>query len=325
MTAAAVPSVPAVLPGIGFAMLGFLMFTFMDTLVKWLSASYPLSQVVFLNALFSLVPVAVVVVRAGGPAILRTARLPLHALRGLCALAATFGGFFAYSQMPLADAYAIIFTTPLMITALSVPLLGERVGWRRWSAIGLGFVGVMVMLRPGAGLLGPGAAGAFVSALASALSVILVRKLSATDSAAAILVYGNLCVTLGSGLVTLAAPVAVAPGDLLLFALCGCLGGSAFIAIVAAYRRAAAAIVAPFQYTQMVWGVLLGFVVWGDVPQPAVLLGAAIVVASGLFIIHREMRLAVPSDRPASQQPVSVAPTRAPAVAPIALGGDEAA
>src|SRR5688572_9547412 len=159
----------AVTAGIGLAAVAFFMFTGMDAMVKWLSGRYPLHQVVFFNSLFSLIPVALMTARAGGLGRLRTRRPWLHLLRGILALLGTLGGFYAYTQMPLADAYAIIFIGPLLITALSVPLLGEPVGWRRWAAVGVGFAGVLVMLRPGTGVMGAGAVGALVGATCYAL------------------------------------------------------------------------------------------------------------------------------------------------------------
>ncbi|HEX6111628.1 MAG TPA: EamA family transporter, partial [Geminicoccaceae bacterium] len=125
---------PAATAGVGFGALAFGLFSLMDALVKWLSAIYPVPQILVCNALFALVPVGVMVVRRGGLPQLRTRRLGLHLLRGLLGTTGGLLAFYAFSRLPLADAYAIIFATPLLITALSVPILGEAVGWRRWSA-----------------------------------------------------------------------------------------------------------------------------------------------------------------------------------------------
>ncbi|MGH6942916.1 MAG: DMT family transporter, partial [Geminicoccaceae bacterium] len=154
-TAAGLPATGLVGAGLGLGALAFALFTCMDTMIKWLSAGYPVHELVFTNALFALLPIAVLTLRPGGLARLRTRRLALHVLRGVCGMGGAFLAFYAYSQVPLAEAYAIIFATPLLITALSVPVLGERVGWRRWSAVGVGFVGVLIMLRPGMAPVGP--------------------------------------------------------------------------------------------------------------------------------------------------------------------------
>jgi len=277
--------------GIGLGALAFALFTAMDTMIKWLSAGYPVHELVFTNALFSLVPVGLVSLRRGGIARLRTRRLQLHVLRGLCGLAGGFLAFYAYSRLPLADAYSIIFATPLLITALSVPVLGEQVGWRRWSAVGIGFLGVLIMLQPGATPIGPGSMAALAAACCSAFSILLVRKLSTTESTAAIALYSNLTVVIAMGVLLPFGMTVPNLPDFLLMGASGLVGGTALLVLIAAYRRAPAALVAPFQYSQMVWAIAIGFVIWRDVPDPAKLLGAAIVAASGLFILYRETTL----------------------------------
>ncbi|MDF2781589.1 MAG: EamA/RhaT family transporter [Geminicoccaceae bacterium] len=285
------PAVPLVGVGIGLGALAFALFTVMDTLIKWLSGGYPVHQLVFTNALFALVPVAVVSLRRGGLARLRTRRLPLHLLRGLFGLCGGLFAFYAYGRLPLADAYSIIFATPLLITALAVPVLGERVGWRRWSAVAVGFVGVLIMLQPGVAPIGPGSLAALGAAFASAIAILLVRKLSTTESTASIALYSNLTGVLAMAALLPFGGVVPSALDFLLMAASGLIGGTALLVLISAYRRAPAALVAPFQYSQMVWAILLGFLIWGDVPQPAKLFGAAIVAASGLFILYRETTL----------------------------------
>jgi drug/metabolite transporter (DMT)-like permease len=145
---------PLATAGFGLGALAFGLFSLMDATVKWLSASYSVPQILACNALFALLPVGVMAVRRGGLAELRTRRLGMHVLRGLLGTTSGLLAFYAFSRLPLADAYAIIFATPLLITALSVPILGEAVGWRRWSAVVVGFIGVLVMLRPGVAPIG---------------------------------------------------------------------------------------------------------------------------------------------------------------------------
>ncbi len=263
----------------------------MDTSIKWLSAGYPVHELLFTNALFALVPVAVTTLRRGGLARLRTERLHLHVLRGLLGMGGGFLGFYAYSQLPLADAYSFIFATPLLITALSVPILGESVGWRRWSAVAVGFVGVLIMLRPGVSTIGPGSIAALGAACFSACAILLVRKLSATESTASIALYSNLTVVLVMATLLPFGGTLPSAGDGLMMAAAGLIGGTALLVLISAYRRVPAALVAPFQYTQMLWAVLLGFLIWGDLPDPAKLLGALIVATSGLFVVYRETAL----------------------------------
>jgi drug/metabolite transporter (DMT)-like permease len=248
-------------------------------------------QLVVSNALFALIPIAAVVVGRGGLPQLRTSRLGLHVLRGGLGTVAGLLGFHAYSQLPLADAYAIIFATPLLITALSVPILGETVGWRRWSAVLVGFAGVLIMLRPGASPIGPGALAALGAACASACAILLVRKLSATETTTSIAFYSNVTAVavIGAGFGSSFAMPSLQ--HLALMAASGLIGGSALLILIAAYRRSPAALVAPFQYTQMIWALVLGALFWGDQPEAAMLLGASIVAASGLFILYRETAL----------------------------------
>jgi len=275
--------------GIGLALLAFALFSSMDATIKWLSAGYPVHQMLFFNAAFGLLPVALMTWRGGGLGALRTRRPGLHLLRGCCGMIAALCAFTAYSLMPLADAYAFIFATPLLITALSVPLLGETVRWRRWSAVVAGFAGVLIMLQPGSGSFDLAAGAALLAASASALSVILVRKLSASETTASIAFYANAVVVVVMGCLLPLGFVPPTLADLALMALAGLAGGVALMFLIAGYRRAQAAVVAPFQYSQMLWGVLLGWLLWGDLPSTAIALGASIVVASGLYILYREV------------------------------------
>jgi drug/metabolite transporter (DMT)-like permease len=293
MTIATVPlGVPArsaeLAGGIGIACLGFALFTAMDTMVKWLSGTYPLHQLIFFNSAFALVPVVAVALGRGGLRELSTRRLPMHLLRALIGLGAGGGAFFAYSRMPLADAYAVLFSAPLFVTALSVPILKEPVGPRRWAAVGVGFIGILIMLRPGSGIVSAGLIGALCAAICGAVSTLLVRRLAATETSASIAFYSNLTVVVGAGALLPFDFVPPAPADLAIAAAAGLTGGTALILIVSAYRRAPAAVIAPFQYSQMIWGVAAGFIIWHDVPDAAIAVGCAIVIASGLYILHRE-------------------------------------
>jgi drug/metabolite transporter (DMT)-like permease len=297
---------PVATAGIGLGALAFGLFSLMDALVKWLSASYPVPQILVCNALFALVPVGVMVARRGGLPQLRTRRLGLHLLRGLLGTTGGLLAFYAFSRLPLADAYAIIFATPLLITALSVPILGEAVGWRRWSAVLVGFVGILVMLRPGVAPIGPGNLAALGAACASACAILLVRKLSITETTTSIAFYSNLTAVVLTGIAF--SPTFVLPSllDLTLMAASGLIGGTALLVLIGGYRRSPAALVAPFQYSQMLWAILLGALVWGDLPEPPMLLGA-IVAGSGLFILYRETTL---GRRPTASLHPAAAPKR---------------
>jgi drug/metabolite transporter (DMT)-like permease len=306
------PSTPSVASGILLALLAFACFTAMDTVVKLLGGRYHVLQVLYLNSVFGLVTVVAIAWAQRKLATVRPNRLRLHVLRWCISFCGTLCVFWSYPRMPLADAYAILFTAPLLITALSVPILGETVGWRRWTAIGVGFCGVLVMLEPGKGLFQVTALVTLLGAAGYALNMLLVRKMTATENTFSFGVWGNaLSVVL---VLPLVIPVWQTPSvaDLSLWAAAGCIAGSAFLILVIAYRSAPAAVVAPFQYVQLVYGIAVGLALFGDLPRPRMLLGAAIVVGSGLYIIHREAQLARRRPLPAETAQKMAAATEKP-------------
>lgn len=272
---------------------GVFLFTVMEAMVKWLVADYPVHQIIFFRTAFALIPCAYFVWRAGGVATLRTKRPHIHLLRGAIGLAAMGCYFFAYSQMALADAKAILFSAPLFMTILAIPLLGERVGLYRWGAVLVGLAGVLIVLEPGAEMVQIGALAAVGGAIFYALAVITVRHLSATESVASITFYFTLIGAIASAaLIGVFGWVAPTPADLAMLVAIGLIGGIAQYAMTHAFRLAEAAAIAPLDYTSMAWAILLGYLIWGDVPSRAVFAGIALVVASGLFILYREQRLA---------------------------------
>jgi drug/metabolite transporter (DMT)-like permease len=190
--------------------------------------------------------------------------------------------------MPLADAYAIAFSAPLFITMLSVPLLREHVGWRRWTAVAIGFVGIIIMLRPGSGVIGLGSLAAMGGALGYATSVLLMRHMRRTETAAAQMVYPTMVSLLGTGGLMPWVWIPPTPVEWALLAAIGLFGGAAGICLVTAYRGAPATVVAPFQYTQILWGMGFGFMIWSQRPDRQMLLGAAVVISTGIYILHRE-------------------------------------
>jgi drug/metabolite transporter (DMT)-like permease len=244
--------------------------------------------VLFFNALFGFLAVALIAAVRGQLARLASPQWRLHLLRWLIGLPGGLAIFWVYPRMPLADVYALLFAAPLFMTALSVPVLGERVGWRRWSAVLAGFAGIVIMLRPGSATLGLTALAALFGALVHACNMLLVRRMRGIDPPETFGLWGN-------GLTILATAAALpwlwrtpsAP-DLALHAAAGTIAGSGFLLLVQAHARAPVAVLAPFQYSQMIYGLAIGAVLFGDRPDPAVLVGALIVVASGLYIFHRE-------------------------------------
>ena len=282
---------PRLLAGMLMALAGALGYTTMDTLVKLLTARLPSVQILCLVYLVGMLPILVWCTATGTLSAVRSRRPVVQLVRGVAMLAASLLFFHALSRLPLADAYALLFTMPLVVTALSVPLLGEPVGWRRLAAVAVGFVGVLVMLRPGSGIVEPAALGVLVCAVCAGLSNVLIRRVGGVESAESFVVWGSLIASLGTLPLALAAWVTPTGDEVLLLLVAGLLGGLSGLAVTTAYRVAPAALVAPFQYMQMPGGLLTGWLLFGDWPEPLVLAGAAIIIGSGLYILHREARL----------------------------------
>jgi len=280
--------------GIMLMLLSVALFSAMDALVKWLGATYPTLQIVFFRSLFAFVPLSVFLVRGGGLAGLRTQRPLQHAMRSLIGLAAVTSFFYAYSQMPLANVIAIGFAAPMFMTALSVPLLGEVVGPRRWTAVLVGFAGVLIMVRPDSGVFAGAAAIALAGTVFYALAMIFVRKLVRTESSTAIVFYFTLTCTVISGAFMPFLWVAPDAQGWLMLITVGLIGGLAQMAMTNALRLADLSVVAPFDYTALIWTTGLGYLIWSEIPGAHVWLGVAIVIASGVYILYREARLGLP-------------------------------
>ena len=258
--------------------------------IKWLAADYAVSQVVFLRNLFALLPILWLIRRGGEPLSLRTGRWPLYLLRTAAILGASFSFFLALRFLGLAEATAVGFAAPFIIAALSAPALGERVGWRGWSMIALGFAGVLIVLRPGAGVFQSAALLPLAAAFCYAVSMILSRALSRTESNGRIMLIPTLLAILACLPWTALDWRAPGPADWALFALIGLLAGLAFHGVTEAYRLAPASLFAPFDYAALLWSLLLGWLLWGELPGPWVYAGAAVIAVAGLVLLRWERR-----------------------------------
>lgn len=281
------------------------LFSLMDAGMKALSGGYPPLQVAALRGAASLPLVLAWALLTVGARPLLRARWPLHLLRGALGIGMLSAFVFALQTLPLSAAYAIFFVAPLLITALSVPLLGERVGPRRWAAIAAGLAGVMVALRPsGEGMVSLAGLAVLFAALGYAISAITVRILARTDSTQAMVVWLMAAVALGAGALAWPAWVPIAGGDWWIVGAIGLAGALGQVAITEAFRQGEASLVAPFEYSALAWGVGLDLAFWGVLPDAATWAGAAIVVASGLYLLHRErVRAAAPIGGPGAGQP----------------------
>jgi drug/metabolite transporter (DMT)-like permease len=265
--------------------------------VKELGGAIPLAQVILARNLFALPFLLLLVARSGGFAMLRPRAPRMHALRTLFGMMGMVGAFASYTWLPLATATVLGFTMPLFLTALSVVILRERVGWRRWSAVVVGFLGVLLVARPGAAAealpLVP-VLLALLGGLGWALAMMTIRRLGdAGEPGVTIVVWFAIGAALVSGIATI--PVWVTPDGkqwLLLIGI-GAVSALAQLLMTEAYRRGETTLLAPFEYAGLIWTMAMGALIWGEVPGVTDLLGFAVLVGAGLFIWWRETRLGV--------------------------------
>jgi drug/metabolite transporter (DMT)-like permease len=290
--------------GILFACLSVFLFSILNVAVKVQSDRYPIIEIVFFRSLFALIP-CLWLLRGHPWQVLLTHHPWSHLIRSAIWFGSVLTSFLSYHLLPLADAVAISFSAPLFLTALSVPLIGEKVGIYRWSAVIVGFVGVLVMVHPSGDVFQWGALSALANAVFYAIGSLTVRGMSRTEPSVRIVFYTMLFATVLSGLACPFVWVTPSWSDMLILMGVGIAGGIGQLWMVQAYRFAPAAVIAPFTYTSMVWALGFGFMLWGDVPTERVLIGVAIVIASGLYILHRE------TVRKRSAQPTAHAPEKA--------------
>ena len=299
--------------GIALKIASTLVFTLMLVCVKAVAGRIPPGEVVFARSFFALVPIVAMLVWQGQlPGALRTTRPWMHVSRGAVGLLSMSLNFTALAFLPLPEAMTIGFAAPLMIVALAALMLGEPVRLFRWTAVAVGFFGIVVILWPRFTLLSGGAIRdtaligallALASAFFSAFAAIFIRNLTRTEATGTIVLYFSLS---SSALALISLPfgwVVPAAADATLLVLSGLLGGIGQIMMTAAYRHAPAATVACFDYVSILWGVAFGLVFFGEVPTGSVLLGGAIVVGAGLIIIFRERALGLERKRQRKAMP----------------------
>ncbi|MGN7831546.1 DMT family transporter [Pseudoxanthomonas sp. 22568] len=270
-------------------LLAVLLFALMDAGLKLLSANYPPLQVAALRGLSSLPFVLAWALLTVPPGSLLRIHWPLHLLRGALGVAMMAGFVYGLRGMPLSTAYAITFVAPLLVTAMAGPLLRERVGLGRWLAIAVGLLGVLVILRPtGEGMMTAGGLAVLVAAICYAAGAITVRLLAQRDSTQSMVVWFM-------ALLSVAALALAWPGwkplqaaDGWIIAGIGVAGSLAQVALTEAFRRGEASLIAPLEYTALIWGVVLDVALWGVLPDGVTWIGAGIIVASGFYLLRRE-------------------------------------
>jgi len=280
---------PSLAPAVLLMLAAVLMFALMDAGLKLLSADYPPLQVAALRGLSSL-PLVTLWVLATVPArsLLRV-HWPLHLLRGALGVAMMAGFVYGLRTMPLSTAYAITFIAPLLVTAMAGPLLRERVGPARWTAIGIGLVGVLVILRPtGDGMLTGGGLAILIAAFCYAMGAVTVRMLAQRDSTQAMVFWFVVMLSVVAWLLALPTWKPLHSAHVWIIAGVGVSGSLAQVALTEAFRRGEASLIAPLEYTALLWGVLLDVALWSVLPDGITWIGAGIIVASGLYLLRRE-------------------------------------
>jgi drug/metabolite transporter (DMT)-like permease len=268
------------------------LFAALDAIAKYLGRHMDPMQVTGMRFFFGFLVALIIFNPLTRPELLKTKQPGLQFVRGLFLVSTTIFNFLAFFYLQLDEALSIMFATPFLVAIAAGPLLGEWVGWRRWTAIGVGFLGVLVVIRPG---LGGGMQWAALLSVAAAIFYaaygITTRMVSRTDPSDTTLFFGNL---VGVAVMLPVLPfVWTTPSltDLAMLAAVGALGSAGHFLLIAAHRRAPASVLSPFIYTQLIWASTLGFLVFGDIPTQWTLVGGAIVVASGLYLIHRERKV----------------------------------
>ena len=281
---------PSLAPGRGIACIvfGSALLTLNDAVMKLLADDYPVGEILCLRACAIFIPTIFLIWYLGG---IRTMRIynvqgqTIRAILGVCT-ASLF--LFGLSYLPLADAIALTFSGPIFTVALAGLILRERVGWHRWTAVSIGFVGVLIMLQPGTDALRLAAFLPLSAAFFGAIRDIVTRSISVSESSIAVLFYSTLAVSI-AGILTL--PFGwrmLTAGDFVLVTIAGILQGFAHYLFIEAYRLAQAAIVVPYKYLQLIWAVLFGFLIWGEVPGKWIILGSVLVIASGIYNARRD-------------------------------------
>lgn len=267
------------------------LLTISDGFVKWLTDGYPVTQIIVIRGFFILLPIFILAWRMGKLSSLRVANPAGQIARAVLFTASVFLFLNGLRFNPLAINTAIAFASPLIITALAVPFLGEAIGLRRWVAVLVGFCGVIVIVRPVGEAVNLYALLPLGCAVTSAIMDIVTRRISDTENALSMLLCSSVAVMLvAAGFAFDGTWRLPTPVDFGFLIITGLLSGAAHYLLIETFVLAEAAVVAPFRYSALVWGLLIGFIVWGDLPAVADWFGIALIVGSGIYIIHRESR-----------------------------------
>ena len=277
--------------GIAFMCAGVASLCVNDAIAKSLTDTYSPLQILFMRNIIALPMAILLTMRMSGIAALRSHRPLAHLMRGLLWIAATMFFFTSLIHLGLAEATAIIFVAPLFITAISALFLKEHVGWRRWLAVLVGFLGVLIVVRPGGAAFQPAALLPVGAAVVYAFLMVSSRWVDPRESVWTLLLWLTGTGAVLSALIVPFVWVPLNSDHVWLFLGLAVFGTAGMTMMSQAFRMAPAAVVAPFDYTALIWATGLGFLIWGDIPDLATYVGAAVIIASGIYLIWRESRI----------------------------------
>jgi drug/metabolite transporter (DMT)-like permease len=278
--------------GIALMCCAVALFACLDTTAKYLNTQMDSLQIAWARYTSAFLLTFIVSNPLTQPGLLRTGHLKLQITRSLLLVAATVGNFLALRWMQLDEVLSIIFTFPFVVAIVSGPMLGEWIGWRRWSAVGFGFAGVLLIVRPGFGTMHPAALFSLAATISYGFYAVITRIVARTDSNQTSLLYGNM---IGALVMLPVLPfVWSAPSDWVIAAMMlatGALGSLGHFCLISGHKLAPASVLSPFVYTQLIWVVILGYLVFDHVPTGWTLAGASMVIGSGLYLLYRERKL----------------------------------
>jgi drug/metabolite transporter (DMT)-like permease len=276
--------------GMAIMLLAVALYSINDALIKWLVGTYHPIQIMFCRSFFTFFLLLGIVLHRSSWTGLKTNQKGYQTLRAIIMAASIPFYIYAFKILPLADAYAVAYVAPLFMAIFSIPILGEKIEKHAWIAICVGFAGILIMMRPGSIVFSLGGLSALVGGILWALALVMGRKLSKTEKNLSLtLWFMGACILLSSSFAPFCWQTP-SLGDWGLFALSGMVGGVALMAITRAFELAPASIVGPLDYLIFVFGALIGYMVWGDIPDTFVIIGAFILVLSGLYLVYHEAR-----------------------------------
>ncbi len=276
--------------GISAMLISIVLFSAMDSIVKWLGGSYPTHQIMFFRCAVAMVPIVVIITMRGGISLLRIQEPFLLSLRCLLGITAMGFAFYAFSLMRLADGLAILHTTPLFMTVLSIMFLKERVGLHRWAAVMAGFIGMTIVVRPGNSMFESGSFYMLLAAFCISCTTILIRHLSIRSDPVNLTFYFTMSGVLISSIAIFFLGWQAPEGrDWAFFIAVGFLGGMAQYLMNVSYRQAQISMVSPLKYLSIGFGGMIAYFVWSELPDLQSLVGISIIIACGLYTLHREL------------------------------------